>query len=48
MCGEYILKKKESIFNNKNYINFTKKKEIYLRNKPLKFEFNNLYSELEY
>ena len=26
MCGEYILKKKESIFNNKNYINFTKKK----------------------
>ena len=48
MCGEYILKKKESIFNTKNYINFTKKKEIYLRNKPLKFEFNNLYSELEY
>jgi len=48
MCGEYFLEKKESIFNNKNYINFYKKKEIYLKNRPLKFKFNNLYSELEY
>ena len=48
MCGEYVLEKKDSIFNSNKYINFTKKKEIYLKNKPLKFEFNNLYSELEY
>lgn len=48
MCGEYVLEKKDSIFNSNKYINFTKKKEIYLKNKPLKFEFNNLYSEVEY
>lgn len=48
LCGEYFLNKHESVFRNKNLLNYKKKIRIYIKNKPSKFEFNNLYSELEY
>ena len=47
-CGEYFLNHQQSTLDKGGYINFKKKKIIYLKNKPSKFEFNNLYSELEY
>jgi len=47
-CSEYLLKKRDSNLSNNNFFNVRKKITIYIKNKPLNFEFNNLYSELEY
>lgn len=47
-CGEYILGKSVSNLVNKGFYNLKKQIIIYIKNKPPNFEFNNLYSELEY
>lgn len=49
LCSEYFIKsKKESVLSSGKIFNYKKKGTIYLKNKPSKLEFNNLYSELEY
>ena len=49
MCGQYYLNETDCVLNNRFFnFSFNKKKLIFIKNQPKKFEFNGLYSELEY
>jgi len=48
LCGEYYLKNSDSIFKGLTNIKMTSSKNIFIKNVPKKFKFDNLYSEVEY